>query len=254
MKKKTKKLLTVILSIALAIGIITAGVFLLKPKDTKRIYPTYHIGSINESGDFVESDDAIYSDLFECQGLKIEPNFNSKVSYSVYFYRFDESFVDSELNLTTTYEAPENDIVKYARIVIIPDRGDKSEEDYKIWFWNILGISDDIKVSVNTNQKDLTNLVEIEAPGKWGSSTATDWNQLKAIDVSNMNKVAFVCESGVDSVFNNIVYRTSDSGSDISLTDDNKLTSKIIVLDVSEVSNIYISIKSDVKVKIYKYE
>ena len=41
MKKKTKKLLTIILSIVLTIGIITAGVFLLKPKDTKRIYHTY---------------------------------------------------------------------------------------------------------------------------------------------------------------------------------------------------------------------
>lgn len=248
MKRKTKKLLTVILSIALAIGIITAGVFLLKPKDTKRIYPTYHIGSINESGDFVESDDAIYSDLFECQGLKIEPNFNSKVSYSVYFYRFDESFVDSELNLTTTYEAPENDIVKYARIVIIPDRGDKSEEDYKIWFWNILGISDDIKVSVNTKQKDLPNLVEILEP------INDDWYQLKTINVSNINKLAFVCESGVDTVFKSIVYRTPSYGSDSNLAPEDKLDNKIIVLDVSNFEEIYISIKSDVKVKIYKYE
>ena len=223
MKKKTKKFLTILLSIVLTVGIITAGVFLLKPKDTKRIYPTYHIGSVNnETGLYLESDDAIYSDLFECQGLKIEPNFNSKVSYSVYFYRFDESLVDSELNLTTTYEAPENDIVKYARIVIMPDRGDKSEEDYKIWFWNILGIADDIKVSVNTKQKDLPNLVEIDEPAIDG------WYQLEAINVSNINKLAFVCESGVDTVFDNILYGTTSNDCNNKLIIKNKLDNKIV--------------------------
>ena len=137
MKKKTKKFLTILLSIVLTVGIITAGVFLLKPKDTKRIYPTYHIGSINESGDFVESDDAIYSDLFECQGLTIKPDFASNVEYSIYFYYLDETFADVKEDLTEYFAEPVDESYRYARILINPDKNGKTSEEYKIYFWNI---------------------------------------------------------------------------------------------------------------------
>ena len=255
MKKKTKKLLTVILSIALAIGIITAGVFLLKPKDTKRIYPTYHIGSIDESGEYVESDDAIYSDLFECQGLTIKPDFASNVEYSIYFYYLDETFADVKEDLTECFAEPVDESYRYARILINPDKNGKTSEEYKIYFWNILGISNCLEVSVNTNQPKLSNLAEVKNKNcTWDTESAENWNQLETIDVSEMNTICIVCESGVDNVFSSIEYQFAKSGdTGVSPNKDNKLTSKIIKIDVSSYDNIYISVKSDLVYKIYKF-
>ncbi len=256
MKKKTKKLLTIILSIVLTIGIITAGVFLLKPKDSKRVYPTYHIGSIDESGEFIESDDAIYSDLFECQGLTVKPDFTSNVEYSIYFYYFDETFATATETLEDAFTEPVDESYRYARILIMPDKEGKTSEEYKIWFWNIPSISNDLEISVSTNQPALKNLAEVkEENAKWSSKTSfTGWNQLEEIDVSNMKTLAIVCESGVDNLFNSVEYQfDKNSTTATKVLASNKLTSKFITIDVSSSDTIYISVKSDLVYKIYKF-
>lgn len=256
MKRKTKKIISIILSIVLVIGLITAAVILLKPKETKRIYPTFHIGSLDSKGEYVESDDALYSDLFECQGLTVKPDFTSNVEYSIYFYYLDETFAKATETLEDAYTAPVNESYRYARILIMPDKEGKTSEDYKIWFWNIPGISNDLEISVSTNQPALENLAEVDAEdAKWSSIGKVEgWNKLKAIDVRNVNTLVIVCEDDLDTVFSSIEYQFVNQGNAaIALGDDNKLTSKIIKIDVSNNDNIYISVKSDLVYKIYKF-
>lgn len=256
MKRKTKKIISIILSIILVIGLITAAVILLKPKETKRIYPTFHIGSLDSKGEYVESDDALYSDLFECQGLTVKPDFTSNVEYSIYFYYFDETFATATDTLEDAYTASVDESYRYARILIMPDKEGKTSEDYKIWFWNIPGISNDLEISVSTDQPALKNLAEVDAEdAKWSSSGEVEgWNKLKEIDVSNINKLAIVCESSIDNVFNFVEYQI-DGGTLTSVPEENtdKLSSKIIFIDVKGKNSIRISIKSDLVYKIYKY-
>ena len=140
LKRSIKKTLTIVISIALIVGIVAACFLIFKPKESKRIYPTYHIGSLNESGKHLDSDDSICSDLFECKGLRVEPDFSSKVKFSVYFYRFDETFVDCVTNQSDVYEAVDRDFVRYARIVITPDLNGESSEDHSISIFEIPGI------------------------------------------------------------------------------------------------------------------
>ncbi len=250
---KIKKIFTIILAVLLGIGVITAGVFIFRPKDTKRIYPNYHVGSIDSSGKHVESDDSIYSDLFNCQGLKIEPNFSSNVKFSVYFYRFDESFVNSVENQCEIYEFFDNDIIKYARIVITPNLNGESKAEHKIRFWQIFGIANSVKVMVNSKQVDIENLAEVEEEGSWDNSTDYTWLKLAPIDVSNIKTLAFVCESGVDNVFTSVKYKSSSSGTSTNLSLNSKIGTKMCLIDVSSYNEIYVSIKSDVQLKIYKY-
>lgn len=254
---KIKKIFTIVLAIFLGIGVITASVFIFKPRESKRFYPTYHVGSIDSTGKHVDSDDSIYSDLFECQGLTIDPNFSSSIKYSVYFYRFDESFVSAIENQTGIYESVDNDVIKYARIVITPDLNNTSKDDHKIRFWQVAGIANDVKVMVNTKQVKIQNLAEVDQNGTWVNEGEEGWIRLVPIDVSNISDLAFVFESGVDNVAHYVKYyygTSAPSGVLNYLNLNNKLTSKILILDVPDsANNIFISVKSDVQLKIYKY-
>lgn len=256
-KRRNKKILTIILSVLLGIGIISACVFAFKTDDTKRIKPNFSVGSIDSSGKYVESDDSIYSDLFECQGLKVELDFDSNAKYSVYFYRFDQSFVNSVVDQTDIYELPLSDVVKYARIVITPNFDNETIEEHKIRFWEIHGIAKLVKITVNADQVENVNLAEFEEDGSWDDINDKDWQKLVAIDVSKIDKLALVFESGLDNVFSSVKYvfgTDGPVGRSIELDKDSKHSSNICLIDVSnKTNNIYISIKSDVKLKIYKY-
>lgn len=253
-KRKLKKIFTIAISVLLVVGLITACVFIFKPKESKRIYPTYHIGSLDENGFYKESDDSIYSDLFECQGLTVKPDFTSDVEYSIYFYYLDETFAEVKEDLTASFTSPVDESYRYARILINPNKKGKGSDDYKIYFWNVLGISNDLEISVKSKQPKLSNLAEVENEGRtWDTASFEGWNQLKAIDVSEMNTLAIVCEDGVDNVFNSIEFQFNKTSQGTSLLASHGLTSKIITIDVSKEENIYISVKSDLVYKIYKF-
>ena len=74
-KYKTKKLLKNVAAIGLTVLLGVGAVFGImrlidKEAEThKTITPSYHVGSLNDSGKWTDSDASIYSDVFECQGL-----------------------------------------------------------------------------------------------------------------------------------------------------------------------------------------
>ena len=102
--------------------------------------------------------------MFECKGLVITPDFESNVSFQVYFYNVDGLyFASSDItSKTTRYKVP--DLAKYARVVLIPD----SEEDIK--FTEVYSLAKSVEVSVlkkqnfaPTNYYELAKLNTIES-------------------------------------------------------------------------------------------
>lgn len=252
---KIKKIFTIVLAVILGIGVITAGVFIFKPKESKRIRPTFQVGSIDNNGKYVKSDESIYSDMFECQGLKIEPNFSTNVKFSVYYYRFDESFIKADTNKTDKYEAPNNDTYRFARIVITPK---KTDENSKIRFWNVGGIANDIKIFVNTDQVEIKNLAEVAENGKWVTAEdvpPSDWNKLEPINIENINELAFVFEN-IDKVSSLVqVYYSNDGETfgDCIFGDINSTTHILTLTKKDSYKYLYVSVHEDVSLKIYKY-
>lgn len=168
-KKSNSSLISAILVIALVIGAV--GVFTsLGGKDTRTISSfAFSKGEIDSSGKVKDSNTAIYTtDMFACQGLTIEVDFETSLKYAVYYYRQDGSFIGKTDLLNSLYEKGEDfTSAKYARVVIYPEL--KGE---KINFWEVYGYANNLVITVSKDQKfesvtspvfdDITTFIETE--------------------------------------------------------------------------------------------
>ena len=159
-----KNIISFVLVGALLFGVV-AGLSSIFGKDTKTISSmAFAVGSINEQGNYEKSDLSIYTkDMFACQGLSIEPDFEATGAYQVFFYDEDKNFIGA----TDIMEAEEgvykksNDFAyaKYCRIVITPDvpndEDGNPEEDFKIRFYEVVGYADDYNITVNKKQNSV---------------------------------------------------------------------------------------------------
>ena len=104
--------------------VIGLGIYLSNDKiddDKVEVKVTYNIGSLTTTGKYKESDKSLYTkDLFECEGLNIELDFDANIEYEIYFYDENEDFLICSDKLTDNFkdEIPTN--AKYARLVIYP--------------------------------------------------------------------------------------------------------------------------------------
>jgi hypothetical protein len=158
-KIKWKKLLSATLALLLVVGAI-AGIAALVSKDTKKISSfAFTRGSLDESGNFVKGETSIVTeDLFECQGLTIEPEFKASGIYQVFYYDSNESFLGVTEKINTDdgmYEKGDSFVLaKYARIVITPDSSANTEdgEEFKIRFWETAKYAREYVITVNKKQ------------------------------------------------------------------------------------------------------
>ena len=99
-KFKWKNIISFVLVGVLLVGAV-AGLGSVFNKDTKTISSTaFAVGGINEKGNYVESKTSIYTkDMFECQGLSIEPDFEATGTTGVIIIRayFANAKIDSLL-------------------------------------------------------------------------------------------------------------------------------------------------------------
>jgi len=111
--------LAVLTSVAAVFGIVKLGVML--SSDTKEISPSFKRGALDVNGKYVDTNDSIVTkELFECQGLKITPDFDSTVSYQVFYYDQDQTYLEcSEVQESAFSYTPV--LAKYASVVITPD-------------------------------------------------------------------------------------------------------------------------------------
>ena len=164
-KKTVKNIVSVLLAGLLSFGAIF-GLVKLFGDDTqamKKISSTiFSIGGLNAKGEHLETDDTLYSDLFECRGLTIEQDFESHVKYQVFFYNEDKVFIGRSDELkNTAYEIEDKyDIAKFCRVVINPMQQGADSDTFKIKFWEKLGYADDLTIKVYKKQNFVSpNLV-----------------------------------------------------------------------------------------------
>ena len=151
MKRKTKNSIAAILVLMLLAGIL-AFVFSATSSETKNISPSFSTGSLDSNtGKPIEGKTTLYTkELFECQGLTIQPNYNYYCSFEVYYYREDKSFIGKTTTFSDLYEKGSTfDNAKFARILLIPSLEDGKDD---LWFWENWQYSSDITVSVNRDQ------------------------------------------------------------------------------------------------------
>ena len=162
LRRKTKSIISGILLVAIIAGVLALAGSLLG-KETKTISSTqFSVGGINDQGNYVESKTSIYTkDMFECQGLSIEPDFEATGTYKVFYYDSNKNFIGAtdELNAEDGVYTKGDAFFSahYARIMITPDvpvdEDGKEVEDFKIRFYEVAGYASDYTITVNKKQE-----------------------------------------------------------------------------------------------------
>ena len=189
-----KNVVSAVLAIAILLGVASLIGGLTRADDEERVkvHPTFSVGGLNEVGKYVESEGTIYTkEAFECQGLKIELDFEKTIFYEVFFYDENGEF------LFSTDKSNENSIPEFplrathARIVITPDwelLEVKTESKQKVKWYEVAKYVNQIEVKVNAEQE------EIILPYQ-GVNKATEYKQAVNIGM-NGGTDAFKLEAG----------------------------------------------------------
>ena len=153
-----KGILAAVLSVLVVTGAIV-GIVKLTGKDTRSIGGgVFSVGGIDAAtGKATTSTVSIYTkDKIACQGLVIEPEFDSTCTYQVFFYNEDDKLVGNTAvrdDKFLTSELPA--CAQFARFVIYPStlgEDGKPIEDFKVSFFDVREIANNLTITVNKEQ------------------------------------------------------------------------------------------------------
>ena len=151
---KTMGLVLLVLAVVAFAASLVKGFVVADDNDKIETFVSYKIGALTEYGKYTETKESIYSDLFECKGLEVYPDFDSDIQFEVFFYDEEENFILKTNKMNETYKVgddePELSTATYARIVIYPtfEKGD----DKEINFFEKLTLSTQLKIKVLKDQ------------------------------------------------------------------------------------------------------
>lgn len=186
-----KDVLVTVLVVALGVGAVV-GVGTALTAKTKTVSPlVFARGAIDSTGAFVKSDTSIYTeDYIECQGLKIEADFDATGTYQVFYYDSNKKFAGAT-DVYDTSTSPVYDkgntfaFAKYCQIVITPDvitdEDGYVDEDYKIKFYEVAGIANKFTITVNKEQSySWTDVyvADISMTGKYYNNSLTNISEM----------------------------------------------------------------------------
>ena len=247
----------IILLGALALGAIV-GIGAAVTNKTKTVSSLeFARGEVDENGVYVKSETSIYTkNLIECQGLEITPDFEATGTYQVFYYDTNKLFLGTsgELNASSggTYKKRQDfPYAKYCRIMITPevpvDDDGYVEEDYKIKFYEVVGIADKFTITVNKEQKKvgLQDLMELDSTLKCSNVVPSlEENLFKesalpgygycTINVEKINSLKVVFENEVDSYS----YYFFDAGSACVGVDALKNGTEFVINDIPETAKL----------------
>lgn len=153
-----------------------------------KVTPSYEIGGLTAEGKYQETKESIYTkEAFECQGLVVTPQFDSTITYQVFFYDALGNFVDSSASLEGYYRDEIPSGSSYARIVITP-KWDKDIEDdaKKINIFQINKYAKQLTVKVAKEQNSIEAVaVFVNLKSSFDFDTAISFN---------LNSASFVYE------------------------------------------------------------
>lgn len=159
-KISAKKIIGIVLVGALIVGILSS--FAVFANDSKPADAIFKVGGLDENGEYLECDTSIYTEkAFDCYGLRIEPEFESTVTYDVYYYNQNNELLEVVKGLTKVYDE-DFEVAEKCRIVIHPEIPDDTDiDDFKIRIWNVAKYASQLNITVDkTPDKniDYTNL------------------------------------------------------------------------------------------------
>lgn len=165
MTRKMKKTLSTILAVILIVGAVGA-VAAFATNDSKPAGAMFKVGGLNPTtGKYVDTDKSIYTEkAFDCFGLRVEPDFESTVTYDIYYYDDDEKLLRVVEGLTEVY-SEKFELAAKCRILIHPEiPDDVKEKDFKVSIFDVAKYASmlNITVSKEASTLDFTNLYDEE--------------------------------------------------------------------------------------------
>ena len=146
-KKTILSIVLIALSCILVFGLVFGIAKTVGDKDTKTIHPSFSVGSLTADGKFQESENQIYTKkAFECTGLNVALDFDAEITYQIFFYNYDGTFLESTTSLSEHYKDGAPLFATHARIVITPN------EDEQNKFYEVAGYANQISISVDKKQ------------------------------------------------------------------------------------------------------
>ena len=201
-----KTALIVVLVVALSAGAVFGlrAMFSEDKEDAKKeISLSYSVGSLTDAGKYeVDSESGIYNkEAFECQGLRVTPDFDADVTYEVFFYDEDGYFISKTDALDHVFTG-EPLLAKYARIEITP------VEDEVVSWYEVTKYASQLKVEVNVKQLEFENVLSYKT-----SSSANNMVLCDPLDLSSSSYLVLKFARG------GMVYMTIKNASDTLLYD-----------------------------------
>lgn len=154
-KISVKKIIGIVFVGALIVGILSS--FAVFANDSQPAGAIFKVGGLDETtGKYVENDQTIYTEkAIDCYGLRIEPDFESTVTYDIFYYDANDVLLEKRLGLTDVYDE-EFIVAEKCRIVIHPDiPDDVDEDDFKVRLWNVPKYSSMLKITVAKTPEEI---------------------------------------------------------------------------------------------------
>ena len=142
---KIKWIIAFVLIAIIGLGLIGLAVSINQKETIKRIgIEAYSIGTLNETGEFVESEEGLCTKgLYTVDGLTITVDDDASVTYKLYFFGAEETFISSTSALSTDFDGELPEGAKYFKIAITP------ANDTKVEWFEINGYVSQLSVVVN---------------------------------------------------------------------------------------------------------
>ena len=154
-----KTVIITVISVALvaALGVTAVSLFNQKNKDEDGFYTpvlNFAIGGLNEDGTYKETDGSLYTrEAIEADKVKVALDFESNVTYTLYFYDEFDEFVSGGVSLGKGSETTLPEGATHFRLVITPTWGEDVEpEDQKVTILNKNSFIKQLTVSITDRE------------------------------------------------------------------------------------------------------
>ena len=167
-KRKIKSIVCSILVIALLAGSAALLVSIFSNDKTEIGASAFSIGAIDNQGAYTASEQSVYTkELIECQGLTIEPDFDAKGTFKIFYYDLNKEYIGTPGaydSSSTVYEKLATfKLAKYCRIMITPeaplDEDGNLDTDYTLGYLDIYDIVSDYTITVDKEQDFVKALI-----------------------------------------------------------------------------------------------
>lgn len=160
-KKKVWKTVGIIALAAVLVAGATAGIAALANKSDdgfEKVSVRYEVGGLNESGKYEETEGSLYTkngfDVEDVATVYADIDFDSTISYQLYFYGENDTFIEATEVMTEDYKGDVPEGTLTCRVEITPVWSEDTEkDDQKVTWLNKVGFADQLEISVEAAEE-----------------------------------------------------------------------------------------------------